>query len=186
MNDPTPTLLQIDVQNLFYGSKFKGCRLDFEKVWEYFHNRETEFMTDALAYTIQGDDYNSSKFESRLREIGFTLKTRKSFKVVDKSSIGADGNPKVHWGGTNHDVTIAVDCMSRLGTFNKWILMSGDGDFIELAKHLKQRGKIVEIWSFNRNPGLETYANKIYQIDEKFFLREPNISVFGINWGGVK
>lgn len=173
----TATFLQVDLQNLFFEAKNKGQKIDFEKVWEYFNARETEFLTGASVYLIRGDDFDSSKFETKLKTIGYDIRTKNIVKFM------RDNRPIYR--NSNHDVGITVDCIDKIDTFNKWILMSGDGDFLELCKYLKQKNKQVEIWSFKEcyNSSLEAYADRVYFIDEKFFYKKPKISVFGFNWG---
>ena len=116
------TYMQVDMQNLFYAARNKGQRIDFEKVWNFFNQRGTEFLTDAVVYMIRRPDFDGSKFEAKMESIGYPL----SIKNIQKNGH----NHKQ----ANHDVSIAVDCMDRINTFNKWILMSGDGDFVDLCK----------------------------------------------------
>jgi uncharacterized LabA/DUF88 family protein len=175
-----PTFLQIDLQNLYYGARNRGQRLDFEKIWDFFSSRGSEFLTDAVIYMIRGDDFDSSKFESKLKTLGYSLRIKETVRVI------RDG--KTIYKQSNHDVTIALDCIDRIKSYEKWILMSGDGDFTDLARHLKQNGKQVEIWGFKEcyNSSLEAYADKMYFIDEDFFLKKSKISVFGFNRGGLE
>ena len=49
--ESTATLLQVDLQNLFL-TVTHGQKLDFEKIWEHFNGRETEFLTGAIVYKI--------------------------------------------------------------------------------------------------------------------------------------
>ena len=171
------TFLQVDLQNLFFEAKNQGQRIDFEKIWAHFSGRESEFLSDAIVYMIRGDDFDSSKFESKLLNIGYKIKIKNSLKLVK------DG--RVVYRQTNHDVGITVDCMDKINVFSKWILMSGDGDFVELAKYLRQHQKKVEIWSFKGcyNSNLEPYADRIHFIDEDFFFKKPKVSVFGFTFG---
>jgi uncharacterized LabA/DUF88 family protein len=175
VNEPIPTLLQIDLQNLFYGARNLGQRIDLEKVWDFFRERETEFLSEALVYMIRGDDFDSTKFETKLKAIGYSLRIKHAIKMVKDS--------KVSYRQSNHDVGITVDCMDKIDVFKKWILMSGDGDFVDLCKYLKSKGRKIEIWGFKEchNPQLEPYADKMYFIDESFYLKKSRISVFGFN-----
>lgn len=167
------TFLQIDLQNLFYAARNKGRRIDLEKLWDHFQGRETEFMTDAIVYMIRSPDFNSRKFEEKLQSIGYTLKIRESVKIFKSR--------RPIYKQTNHDVNITIDCLDRINIFDKWILMSGDGDFADLAAYLKKKRKKVEIWSFeeSHNAMLEPYADKMKFIDESFFYKKPDIDVFG-------
>ena len=76
------TFLQIDLQNLFFEAKNKGQRIDFEKIWAYFNGRETEFLTNAYIYMIRGDDFDSSKFESKLLNWGYKIKIKTARKIL--------------------------------------------------------------------------------------------------------
>jgi len=172
------TLLQIDLQNLFYAARNKGHRIDFEKMWEHFHNRDSEFLTDALVYMIRSPDFDTSKFEAKLLSIGYTLRIKQTIKI--------EKNRRVIYKKANHDLNIAVECIDRVSTFDKLILMSGDGDFTELCAFLKKRGKQIEIWSFRGcyNSELDRYADRVYMIDDEFFLKKPDedsISFFSFN-----
>jgi len=172
----TATLLQIDLQNLFFEARNRDRKIDLEKVLQHFKAREAEFLTDALIYMIRGENFDSSKFEAKLKDIGYTIRIKNSYKMIRDN--------RVFYRQTNHDVNITIDCLDKLDTYDKWILMSGDGDFIELCKYLRKKGKQVEIWSFKEclNKDIDRYADKINYIDKKFFLKIPKISVFGFNW----
>ena len=176
MNQTAATFLQIDLQNLFYGAKNKGQRLDFEKVWAHFHERETEFLTAAVVYLIRSVDFDSSKFEAKLKMVGYQIVTKNTDKVV--RPYQSPYNKPV-----NHDIAIAVDCFDHITTFDKWVLMSGNGDFAPLCKYLREKGKKVEIWGFRENHDsiLDPYVDRIHYIDESFFFHKPRVTVFGFN-----
>jgi len=169
------TFIQIDLQNLFFEARNQGQKIDFEKIWAYFSDRETEFLTDAIVYMIQSEDFDSSKFEQKLRTTGYSLRIKKAVKLFKGG--------RYVYRQTNHDVAIAVDCMDRLNSFNKWILMSGDGDFADLCHYLKQKGKTIEVWSFKEcyNSTLEQYVDKLHFIDNSFFYKKPRVTVFGFH-----
>lgn len=172
----TPTYLQIDFQNLYFEAKNHNAKIDFEKVLNFFNNRETEMLMDATIYMTRVRDFDNNNLEKKLKNIGYTLKIKEAQKVKK------DG--KVHYRKVTHDILITIDCIDKLDMFEKWIFMSGDGDFLELLKYIKQKGKKVEIWSFKSsyNINLEPYADKIYFIDENLFYKKPKIKVFGPNW----
>lgn len=173
------TLLQIDLQNLFFEARNRGQKIDLERIWTHFSERESEFLTDALVYMIRSEDFDSAKFEVKLKTVGYNLKIKNSVKIIGDSCPKCGANRTFYRG--NHDVGIAVDCLDKIDSFQKWILMSGDGDFVDLCKYLKSKHKQIEIWSFKEcyNPQLEPYADKMYFIEEDFFLKRPRITVFG-------
>jgi len=176
MNDNhAATYLQIDLQNLFFEARNKGQKIDFDKIWHFFNDRETETLTAATVYLVRGDDFDSTKFEAKLTTLGYDIKAKNVVKFTKKD--------KIMYQNSNHDVNITIDCLDRIGAFNKWILMSGDGDFADLCKYLKQKKKKVEIWSFREcySTALEMYADKVHFIDENFFYKKPKVTVFGFN-----
>jgi len=174
------TFLQIDLQNLFFEARSRGQKLDFDKVWHFFSDRETEILIGASVYLVRGEDFDSSKFEAKLETLGYDIVAKNVIKITKKDKANKD---TVEFQNSNHDVNITIDCLDKIDKFNKWILMSGDGDFADLCKYLKQRGKRVEIWSFPEcyNSVLEMYADKVHFIDDLFFYKKPKVSVFGFN-----
>lgn len=177
----TPTLLQIDLQNLFMKLGNKGQRIDFEKVWSYFNSREAEYLTEAIVYMINSEFTDVSKFETKLKSIGYA--TRMKNADVVKVPYG----DRTFYKQANHDVNITVECIDRMANFSKWILLSGDGDLADLCRYLRGKGKKVEIWCLKDgySSKLEPFADKIYFIDETFFFKRVNVTVFGINYDGV-
>jgi len=179
-NMMTPTLIQIDLQNLFYAAKNKGQRVDFDKIWKHFHERESEFLTEAIIYMIRSPDFDSSKFESKMLSIGYSLRIKDAVKVSK--------GKYVTYKQTNHDIAIAIECIDRMNTFDKLILMSGDGDFVDLCDYIRKKGKKIEIWSFKEcyNSDLEAYADRMHFIEDGgFFYKKPQINVFGFHWGEI-
>ena len=167
----TTTFLQIDLQTLFYEAKNKGQKIDFEKIWDHFNSRETEFLTKSIIYTVKSDDFNNSKFEAKLLSLGYELKSKPPLKSIRD---------------TNHSIGITIDCIERINTFDKWILIANNGNFSDLCKYLKEKDKKTEIWSYKDcfDSSLEMYADKAYFIDNSmFYYKKPQIRVFGFNWG---
>lgn len=169
------TFLQIDLQNLFFEARRRDEKIDFEKIYNNISSRETEFLVEAAVYLVRSQDFDSEKFEGKLVSWGYKIQAKNAHKIVK------DG--KSFFKQTNLDVEISVDCMNKIDSFDKWILMSGDGDFAYLCKYLQNRGKTVEIWSFKEcyNPILN--PDKVAFITDEFFYKKPKISVFGFKWG---
>lgn len=172
----TPTLLQIDFQNLFFEAKNIDEKIDFEKILNFFNDRESEMLMGAIVYMTKVKDFDNEGLEKKLKSIGYDIRVKEAQKVEK------DG--RVFYRKVNHDILMTLECMDKLDMFEKWIFMSGDGDFLELCKYLKNKGKKVELWSFQNsyNRILDPYADKIYFIDKKFFYKKPKIKVFGPTW----
>lgn len=181
-DEQATTYLQIDLQNLFFEAKNKGKKLDFDSIWHFFNGRDTEILTGASVYLVQGEDFDSTKFEKKLKTIGYDTRVKNIIKY-EKWDKNLQVN-RVILQNSNHNVSISIDCLDKINTYNKWILMSGDGDFADLCKYLKQKGKKIEIWSFRESYSstLEMYADKIHFIDNRFYYKKPKVKIFGINW----
>lgn len=158
------TFIQIDVQNLFFSAKDIGKRLDFLKIRDHFAKSEDEIV-GLYAYIIRTPDAKSNRFEGLLRSLNYTLN-------IKQASIGYSPEGQRIYKGTDQDLSICIDCMKNIDNFDKWVLMSGDGDFIDLCKHLKKNGKTIEVWSF---PGVSfnkkfcDYVDMILFLNENFF-----------------
>jgi len=158
------TFIQIDVQNLFFSAKDINKRIDFKKIKEHFQSSGDEIF-DICAYIIRTPDARSDKFEALLQSLGYTLRIKNAI-----INYNADGQRV--YKGTDHDMAICIDCMHNIDKFDHWVLMSGDGDFIDLCKYLKEKNKFVEIWSmqgvsFNKN--FCNYADTIRFLSNNFF-----------------
>lgn len=204
----TATFMQVDLPSLFYGAKsheefleralikkygkksdmygnlkdktskpyeVPKVKVDFEKIWSYFSGRDAEFLTEAIMYMIKGQEFDNAKFEAKIKSIGYRTKVKNIVRVVKRDEI--------FFQQANHNIQIAVDCLDRLSTFNKWILFSGNGDFVDLCKYLRQKKKKIEIWSFKEglSMNLVPYADHINIIGDEFLYKTPNVTVFGFS-----
>ena len=167
------TFLQIDLQSLF-GFQDRRKKLDFEKIYDHFSNRETEYMIGSCIYSIKSPEFDSTRFEAKIRAIGYELKVKNSAKstgyIKDRVS---------------HIVPITIDCMSRMSRFEKLILISNNTNgLLDLCKYLKSEGKKIELWSFmdNYDPVMEPFVDRHF-IEDDFCLKESNISIFSANDG---
>lgn len=158
------TFIQIDVQNLFFSAKDMNKRIDFLKIKEHF-NKSGDEIIGLNAYIIRTPDAKSNRFESLLKSLNYEL-------IIKQAQIGYSSEGQRIYKGTDQDLAICIDCMKNIDKFDKWVLMSGDGDFIDLCKHLKKSGKIIEIWSI---PGVSfnkkfcDYVDMIHFMNEDFF-----------------
>ena len=158
------TFIQIDVQNLFFSAKDINKRIDFLKIRDHF-SKSGDDIVGLNAYIIRTPDANSGKFESLLKSLSYEL-------IIKQAVISYSSDGQRIYKGTDQDLAICIDCMKNIDNFDKWVLMSGDGDFIDLCKHLKKHGKVLEIWSI---PGLSfnkkfcDYADMIRFLNESFF-----------------
>lgn len=156
--------IQLDVQNLFFSAKDLNRLIDFKKIKAYFEESGDDIVS-LSAYTVKTPEINSEKFENLLRKLNYDLKAKRAIVTYNQ-----DGSK--NYFDTDQDMAICVDCMDSINKFDKWVLMSGDGDFIDLIKHLKSKGKKVEVWtvpgkSFNKR--LCDHVDAVKFLSEDFF-----------------
>jgi hypothetical protein len=92
-----------------------------------------------LAYVITTESGDEKNFFQALEKMGIEIKTKELQTFVD-------GSKKADW-----DVAIAVDAIRIASRVDTVVIVSGDGDFVPLAQHLKQMGVQVEIVCFGQS-----------------------------------
>lgn len=129
-----------DMQNIYYGAKNNLKRkVDFKKLLEVALRGRRLYR--AIAYLVNLDNVNQESFIHVLRSIGYEVKLKqpKRFYSWDRVEYKAD------W-----DMGIAIDAiaLAENGKMDVAVLMSGDGDFVDLVNFLKAKGIKVEVISF--------------------------------------
>jgi len=157
----------VDVQNMFYAAKQFNGRLDFQKL---LHSalRERRLIV-AKAYVVQNPESDQSGFVSMLQQLSYQVK-RKDLR------LRADGSAKGDW-----DMGMAIDMISLAEKLDVVVLVSGDGDFVDLVNLLKTMGPRVEVFSFPHNTArdLMEAADQYFAITEALLMhsetpfREP-------------
>ncbi len=126
----------VDVQNVFYGARdqFSG-KLDFQRLMhEALRGRS---LVKAVAYCVTCPGTDPGAFHGTLRQHGFDIK-EKFLKVIE------GGASKGNW-----DVGMAVDGVLFANSSDVIVLVTGDGDFVDLVNYLKAVGKRVEAICFH-------------------------------------
>lgn len=163
--------VQIDVQNIFFAAKDVNRKIDFLKIRDHFMNSRDQ-VVGLNAYIIRTPDAPFDRFEAMLKNNDYNL-------VIKQASISRGSDGSRIYKGTDHDMAIAIDCLTNMDKFDKWVLMSGDGDFMDLCKHLKKHGKIVEIWSMpgkSFNKLFCSCADVIVFFNDSFLFDKPEAS----------
>ncbi|OBT07958.1 nuclease [Vibrio sp. UCD-FRSSP16_10] len=115
-----------DVQNIYYTTRDAYRRnFDYNNFWALA--MEYGDIISAQAYAIASHDPKQRQFHHILRGIGFEVKLK---PYIQRS----DGSAKGDW-----DVGITIDIMEKASQVDTIILLSGDGDFELLVKHVANR-----------------------------------------------
>lgn len=128
----------VDVQNLYYSAKaLYGHKVNFGEILkEAVGERQ---LVRAIAYTIRAEMPEEQTFFDALEGLGFEVKTKDLQTFVS-------GQKKGDW-----DVGVAVDILKMAPKLDAVILVSGDGDYVDLLHHAKAEGCRAEVISFGRS-----------------------------------
>jgi uncharacterized LabA/DUF88 family protein len=123
----------IDGQNLHLGTSFSGRQVDFEKFRVYLKDK---FAIKEAYYYLGFVSEDQQDLYSQLQKAGFIVTFREhsaSLKGKKKGNVDAD---------------IIFDIMKKIyekKDFDGIVLVSGDGDYIKLVKHLIHKGVLKKV-----------------------------------------
>ena len=152
-----------DVSNLWkscreqYGS---NARLDFQVLSQLIPARvhPLSVKQHLVAYIVTNPKQKHHAFYTALRGYGFNIRER--FMKYDK----AGGRPT----RTDWDVGMTIDAVSKIDEYDVFALGSGDGDFAQLLRHLKQNGKETMVLTFSGSASKKLYetADEVITLNE--------------------
>ncbi|MBU0625726.1 NYN domain-containing protein [Patescibacteria group bacterium] len=127
----------IDVQNMYYSAKaLYNRKVNFGEILKTaVADRQ---LIRALAYVVRATGEEGAFFEA-LNQRGIETKERELQEFHS-------GVKKADW-----DVGITVDAIRIGEILDVVVLVSGDGDFVELVEYLKHHGKQVEVVAFRKS-----------------------------------
>jgi len=119
----------IDSQNLYLAIKELGWKLDYKRFRVYLKEK----YAVSKAYMFLGYLAENQEMYKFLQEVGFILIFR---PILEK-----DGKPIKG----NCDVDLALHLLTNIDNYDKVVLITGDGDFCMLVKHLKENDKLAKV-----------------------------------------
>jgi uncharacterized LabA/DUF88 family protein len=125
VNKPLTNYAFIDGQNLNLGIQQMGWNLDFKKFRIYLKEK---YGVELAYYFIGYVDGHSDLYRS-LQMAGYIL-------VFKPTLLLANGTVK-----GNCDAELVLQAMIDLNEYNKAVIVTGDGDFYCLVKHLRKINK---------------------------------------------
>ncbi|MDQ2732744.1 MAG: NYN domain-containing protein, partial [Armatimonadota bacterium] len=136
----------VDVQNMFYSAKYQyRSKLDFSKLLD--HAVGGRDLVRAIAYLVQTPDIDQTNFIAMLQSTGYEVRT-KSLR------LRPDGTAKGDW-----DMGIALDTITLAARLDTIVLVTGDGDFVDLVSLLRAQGVRVEVLAFPYSTAEELKAS---------------------------
>ena len=128
----------IDSQNLNLAIRDQGWRLDFGWFRTYLSDR----FDVKKAFLFIGYVATNEDLYTNLQMQGFVL--------IFKPTLALNKNKGMKIKG-NVDAELVLHTMIELPNYDKAVIVSGDGDFQCLAKHLKNIGKLRKLVIPNQN-----------------------------------
>ncbi len=129
----------VDVQNLYYSARYiYKSKVNFRTILkEAIKGRN---LIRAIAYVIKADVKDEANFFEALKNLGYQVREK-------DLQIFPGGAKKGDW-----DIGIAMDMIELAPKLDTVTLVSGDGDFVPLVRHLKHAlGCYVEVMAFGKS-----------------------------------
>ncbi|MBW2984083.1 NYN domain-containing protein [Candidatus Woesearchaeota archaeon] len=146
----------VDVQNMYYSARnLYKSKVNFKALLTEAVCGRT--LIRAIAYVIKADVKDEKNFFDALKNIGYEVKSKDL-----QTFIG--GMKKGDW-----DIGIAMDMIELSPKLDTAILISGDGDFMDLVQHLKRAmGCRVEVIAFGKSSSskLKDTADEFTDLDK--------------------
>lgn len=136
----------IDGQNLNSGVNALGWKLDHRKFREYL---ESEFQV-SKAYMFIGFMEEHQDLYNALQESGFILVFKPLVRRGDQEVKG------------NVDTDLVLQAMVDIGRYDQAVIVSGDGDFAGLIRHLAGVNKLKQVVI----PNKDRYSSLFDRLDE--------------------
>jgi len=155
--------LLIDVQNLYHSAKnLYGARVNFGVILKTAV--ADRVLIRAFAYVVRTKTGEEKPFFEALTKLGIETRVRDLQEFFG-------GIKKADW-----DVGITVDAIRIAPSVDVIVLVSGDGDFVQLVEYLKNQGKRVEVIAFSKTASakLKEAADEFIDLGEslkKYLLK---------------
>jgi uncharacterized LabA/DUF88 family protein len=154
----------IDTQNMYHSAKHLfSARVNFPAVVAAAVGDRR--VIRAIAYVAKSKTGEEQAFFEALTQNGIEL------KMKDVQEF-ASGQKKADW-----DVGMAIDAVQIASKVDVVVLVTGDGDFVPLVKHLQSHGVVCEVAAFDAstNATLKETADGFIDLasDPDLFLIRP-------------
>jgi uncharacterized LabA/DUF88 family protein len=145
----------IDSQNLNLGIRSLGWKIDYRKFRLYLKNK---FGVDE-AFMFIGFVPDNQKLYTQLQKAGFIL-------VYKTAVIYQRGGKTIIKGNVDAELVLHSAAI-EYENYDKAIIVTNDGDFLCLVRHLNDKGKLLKILAPNKKYStlFRSYRNKILTLD---------------------
>ncbi|MCX6806841.1 MAG: NYN domain-containing protein [Candidatus Berkelbacteria bacterium] len=147
----------VDVQNLYYSAKnLHNCYVNFAAILKTAVGQRQ--LIRAVAYGVRANLPKQEGFFKALEEAGFET------KIKDLQTFPG-GMQKGNW-----DAGMVVDILRLAPKLDVVVIVSGDGDFVDLIEYLQNHGIWTEVIAFGQSASskLKQETDMFYDLDQNF------------------
>jgi uncharacterized LabA/DUF88 family protein len=154
----------IDVQNMYHSAKnLYNSKVNFAGILKTAVGDRK--LIRAFGYVVRTKTGEEKPFFDALIKLGIETRVRDLQEFFG-------GMKKADW-----DVGITVDAIKTASSVDVVVLVSGDGDFIQLVEYLKNQGKRAEVLAFGKSASakLKETADEFTDLgeeEEKYLLKK--------------
>ncbi|MCA9397687.1 NYN domain-containing protein [candidate division WWE3 bacterium] len=150
----------VDVQNMYYSAKnLYDKKVNYATILKNGVSKRK--LIRAFAYVIRADVGSEQDF--------FEALTKQGYEVREKElQVFYGGAKKGDW-----DVGLCMDVIRLLPKIDVLVLVSGDGDYVDMLEYAKSQGVRVELISFGK-----TTSNKLTDKADNFIDLDKNKNNF--------
>lgn len=149
-----------DMSNLYFAARDMGIRIDYARLLDFLTSGRR--LHRAYAYLgYNPEDESSHSFITWLKRNGFRVKTKALRRFEDGSTKA------------NLDMELAIDLLTQAPHIDVAIVVSGDGDFVNLVDAAQNAGLRIEVAATPRQA-----ATDLMDIADQFIDLEANVAQF--------
>lgn len=154
----------IDIQNLYHSAKnLYRAKVNFKEILKLAVGGRR--LIRAFGYVVRTKTGEEKPFFGALTNLGIETRVRDLQEFYG-------GMKKADW-----DVGISIDAVKIAPGVDVVVLVSGDGDFIQLVEYLKNQGKRAEVIAFGKSASsrLREVADEFIDLGEspdKYLLKK--------------
>lgn len=127
----------IDVSNMYMSAQsLYNTNVDFKQVMKTAVAGRK--LIRAFAYVIETEEGKEKDFINVLEDLGYEVRTK-------PLQIFKSGAKKGDW-----DVGLAIDVVRSMPMLDTAVIVSGDGDYVDLLEYLRGHGRRTEVMAFKQ------------------------------------
>lgn len=145
----------VDVSNMYFSAKnLYEKKTNFDNILKEAVGKRK--LVRAFAYVVEGDSNKEQDFFKALSDQGYEVRSK-------PLQVFRGGAKKGDW-----DVGLTIDVVRSLPLLDVVVVVSGDGDYIDLLDYVRGHGRRTEVMAFEQS----TSSGLIEEADEFIDLSE--------------